>query len=132
MSVPLDALVTLDQSHAPVACQVVFVADTQELHVSSAKDGSASVIFQGQLNAAIAVVAGHYPNAWPGSRCQEDLLFRRMRFAVLWEKSTLAVEAVTREAQELWVANLNAVMQLQVRQALSDSRPLSIPRDCLF
>jgi hypothetical protein len=93
---------------------VVFVADTQELRVSSAKDGSASVIFEGQLKTAIAVVAGHYPNAWSGSRCQEDLLFRRMRFAVLWEKGTLAVEAVTREAQELWVANLNAVMQLQV------------------
>jgi hypothetical protein len=37
-----------------------------------------------------------------------------MRFAVLWEKHTLAVEAVTREAQELWVTNLNAIMQLQV------------------
>ncbi len=120
---------TLDKSPAPVACHVVFVADTQELRVCvpSSKDGSASVIFQGQLKTAIAVVAGHYPNAWSGSRCQEDLLFRRMRFAVLWEKSTLAVEAVTREAQELWVSNLNAVMQLQVR-----NRRYLMPRDCLL
>jgi hypothetical protein len=98
---------------------VTFVAETQQLRVTASGSAFGQVLFEGDLKTAIAVVGGHYPNAWSGTRCQEDLLFRRMRFAVLWEKQTLAVEAVTRDAQELWVTNLNAVMQLQVRAATS-------------
>lgn len=114
LEAPLESLVTLEKSSSPIACLVTFVADTQQLRVT-ASSGSAfgQVLFEGDLKTAIAVVGGHYPNAWNGVRCHEDLLFRRMRFAVLWEKQTLAIEAVTRDAQELWVTNLNAVMQLQ-------------------
>jgi hypothetical protein len=115
LSAPLEALITLEQNVSPLACLLTFVADSQQLRVTAFNDPAGQPLFQGELSAAIAVVGGHYPNAWTGSRCQEDLLFRRMRFAVLWEHRTLAVEAVTRDAQELWVSNLNAVMQLQVK-----------------
>jgi hypothetical protein len=108
----LEALVTLEHSSSPVPCLLTFIPDSQQLLVTSAC--GSNVLFEGDLKTAIAVVGGHYPNAWSGSRCPEDLLFRRMRFAVLWERHTLAIEAATRDAQELWVTNLNAVMQLQV------------------
>jgi hypothetical protein len=117
LSSPLEALVSLEPGATPVSCFVTFVAETQELRVVAINENAGQVLFRGELKKAIAVVGGHYPNAWTGSRCQEDLLFRRMRFAVLWETRTLAVEAVTREAQELWVTNLNAVMQLQVSKS---------------
>jgi hypothetical protein len=119
----LEALVTLEQSSSPVACLLTFVPDSQQLLVTSTS--GSSVLFEGDLKTAIAVVGGHYPNAWSGSRCQEDLLFRRMRFAVLWEKHTLAIEAATRDAQELWVTNLNAVMQLQVMLLVMPVRGLA-------
>ncbi len=115
LEAPLESLVTLEQSPSPVACLLTFVPETQQLRVTaSAGIAFGQLLFEGDLKTAIAVVGGHYPNAWSGTRCQEDLLFRRMRFAVLWEKTTLAIEAVTRDSQELWVTNLNAVMQLQV------------------